>query len=73
MFLTLKHKDAIENNEMLNDEHIQAAHNIIKKQFPQLGGLQSTLLCQNKGFLSAIKSHGALQEGMYEIVYGTAK
>ena len=54
MCLTLKHKDAIENNEMLNDEHIQAAHNLMKKQFPQLGGLQSTLLCQNKG-LSAIK------------------
>eukprot|EP00731_Ephydatia_muelleri_P002679 Em0001g2679a len=46
MCLTLKHKDAIENNEILNDEHIQAAHNLMKKQFPQLGGLQSTLLCQ---------------------------
>ena len=62
MCLTLKHKDAIENNEMLNDEHIQAPHNL---QFPQLGGLQSTLLCQNKGISSAIKSHGALQEGMH--------
>ena len=59
------YKDAIENNEMLNDKHIQAAQNLMKKQFPQLGGLQSTLLCQNKGFSSAIKSHGALQEGMY--------
>ena len=29
MCLTLKHKDAIENNEMLNDEHIQAAHNLM--------------------------------------------
>ena len=34
----------------------------MKRQFPQLGGLQSTLLCQNKGFSSAIKSHGALQD-----------
>lgn len=72
MCLTLKHKDAIENNEMLNDEHIQAAHNLMKKQFPQLGGLQSTLLCQNKGFSSATKSHGALQEGIYVIFYDTA-
>ena len=67
MCLTLKHKDAIENNEMLNDEHTQAPHNLMKNQFPQLGGLQSTLLCQNKGISSAIKSHndGALQEGTY--------
>ena len=61
MCLTLKYKDAIENNEM---EHIQAAHNLMKKHIPQIGGLQSTLLCQNKGF-SAIKSLGALQEGKY--------
>ena len=61
MCLTLKHKDAIENNEMLNDEHIQAAHNLMKKQFPQLGGLQSTLLCQN----NSNKNLGALQEGKY--------
>ena len=47
---------------MFNDEHIQAAHNLIKEQ---LGGLQSTLLCQNKGFASVIKSDGALQEGMH--------
>ena len=62
MCLSFKHKDAIEYNEMFNDEHIQAAHNLIKEQ---LGGLQSTLLCQNKGFASVIKSDGALQEGMH--------
>ena len=50
---------------MLNDEHIQAAYNLMKKQFPQLRSLQSTLLCQNKGFSSAIKSDGALQEGIH--------
>ena len=52
------------NNEMLNAEHIQAAHNLKTKQFPQLGGLQSTLLSQNKGFSLAIKSDGVLQEGI---------
>ena len=65
MCLSFKHKEAIENNEMLNDEHIQAAHNLMKKQFPQLRSLQSTLLCQNKGFSSAIKSDGALQERIH--------
>ena len=65
MCLSFKHKDAIDNNEMLDDEHIQAAHNLMKKLFPQLGCLQSTLLCQNKGFSSAIKSDGALQAGMH--------
>lgn len=36
--LSYKHKTIIETNEMLTDEHIEAAQNLLKKQFPQLAG-----------------------------------
>ena len=59
--LSYKHKTIIETNEMLTDEHIQAAQ---KKQFQHLAGLQSTLLFQNKGFSPALIRDGSFQEGM---------
>ncbi|KAL5515133.1 hypothetical protein EMCRGX_G000258 [Ephydatia muelleri] len=60
--LNYKHKTIIETNEMLTDEHIQAAQNLLKKQFQHLAGLQSTLLFQNKGFSPALISDGSFQE-----------
>ena len=62
--LSYKHKTIIETNEMLTDEHIQAAQNLLKKQFQHLAGLQSTLLFQNKGFSPALISDGSFREGM---------
>ena len=35
---------------MLNDTHINAAHKLIKRQHPLIGGCQSTGLIQNKSF-----------------------
>ena len=35
----------------LTDEHISLAHNILKKQFPHIDGLQSPLLAQTNGFI----------------------
>ena len=59
-----KHKTIIETNEILADEHIPAAQNLLKKQFQHLAGLQSTLLVQNKGFSPALISDGSFQESM---------
>ena len=35
---------------LLSDKHMYAAQELIRKQFAQIGGLQSTLLCQSYGF-----------------------
>ena len=40
----------VEKREMHLDTHMLAAHKLIQKQFPNLDGCQSTLLCQNRGF-----------------------
>ena len=47
---------------MLTDEHIQAAQNLLKKQFEHLAGLQSTQLFQNKGFSPALISDGSFSK-----------
>ena len=47
----------VEKREMLLDTHMLAAHKLIQKQFPNLDGCQSTLLCQNRGF-SAVYGRG---------------
>ena len=57
-------KQLLKTNKMLTDEHIQAAQNLLKKQFRHLAGLQSTLLFQNKGFSPALISDGSFREGM---------
>ena len=42
---------SVKNGVWLSDDHIQLAQEVLKKQFPHLDGLQSTLLCQNDGFI----------------------
>ena len=42
---------ALKNGDWLSDEHIYLAQELIRKQFPNIQGLQSTLLCQNDGFV----------------------
>lgn len=46
---------------MLTDKHMHAAHKLLKKQFPDIQGCQSTLLEQNNGFkpvsASAVQIH----------------
>lgn len=50
--LDLREEDklAIENGNFLNDRHMHAVQKLLRKQFPGLDGLQSTLLCQNGDF-----------------------
>lgn len=49
--LDLKWNDRVtlETGRMLQDTHMHAAHQLIKKEFG-LDGCQSTLLCQTNGF-----------------------
>ena len=58
--LSFYDKEVIESEEgLLCDKHILAANKIFGKQFPQLQGLQSTLLSQTDGFspISAVDDH----------------
>lgn len=50
--LDLNHydKEVIEEGGFLSDRHMYATHKLLKKQFPDLNGLQSTLLNQTAGF-----------------------
>ena len=38
------------HENFLNDRHMHAVQKLLRKQFPGLDGLQSTLLCQNGDF-----------------------
>lgn len=50
----------LKNGDWLSDEHIQLAQELLRKQFPHLDGLQSSLLCQNDGFIP-IQSEGTMK------------
>lgn len=52
----------LKNGDWFNDDHIYLAQELIKKQFPYVGGLQSTLLCQNDGFVPI------QAEGIYKLI-----
>ena len=47
------------NGEELDDEHMHLAQKLLQKQFPQLNGLQSTLLSETDGFTPV--QHEAIQ------------
>lgn len=49
----------LKNGDWLSDDHVYLAQELIRKQFPHVQGLQSTLLCQNDGFVPI------QAEGMY--------
>lgn len=51
---------ALKDGDWLGDDHVYLAQALLKKQFPLLDGLQSSLLCQNDGF---VPIQG---EGMYK-------
>lgn len=40
----------LENGEMLNDTHITVANQLLRKQFPDIRGLQSSLLGESLSF-----------------------
>ena len=42
---------ALKNGDWLSDDHIYLAQELLRKQFPHIDGLQSSLLCQNNGFV----------------------
>ena len=54
---------ALKNRGWLDDDHIYLAQELLRKLFSLIDGLQSSLLCQNDGF---VPIQG---EGMYK--YGT--
>ena len=60
--LDLKSNDriVIQKNGLLNDKHMHAVHKLLRKQFPHINGLQSTLLSQKCGF-SSVSSDGKYQ------------
>ena len=49
---TADREKLLDSSQMLNDKHILAAHDLLRNQFPQLGGLQCSLLSQTNGFKS---------------------
>ena len=53
--LSTEDRQIIEKGGMLNDKHINAAHKLLQKKFPQCGGCQSSLLSQNQGFNALVK------------------
>lgn len=62
--LTYDDRDALEDNEMLTDKHMQAVHTLLAKQFPHLDSLQSPLLVQNGSFQPLACDGGYLSEGL---------
>ncbi len=42
---------AVKNENWLGDDHIHLAQELLRKQFPLIDWLQSTLLSQNDGFV----------------------
>ena len=51
---------ALKNGGWLDNDHIYLTQELLRKQFPLIDGLQSSLLCQNDGF---VPIQG---EGMYK-------
>ena len=47
---TQEMKDILKSGEWLTDEHIMLSQELLRSQFPQIGGLQSPLLAENDGF-----------------------
>ena len=58
--LTSLHKAHLSSDHLLDDIHIGAAQELIKKQFPHIGGLSNTLL-QNSDSLKPLQSNENLQ------------
>jgi len=54
--LTNLHKAHLSSDHLLDDIHMGAAQELIKKQFPHLGGLQNTVM-QNSEMLMSLKGN----------------
>ena len=64
--LTIYDKGCIEMEEgLLTDKHMLAASKLLKREFPGLQGLQSTLLSETDGFspISLEQNAGFVPEG----------
>ena len=48
--LTKQHKNQLYGGQLLDDIHVGASQMLIKMQFPEIGGLQNTLLQNSKNF-----------------------
>ena len=57
--LTREMAKTLKNGDWLGDDHIYLAQALLKEQFPFIDGLQSTLLCQDDGFIP-IQSEGTV-------------
>ena len=63
--LTVYDKGCIEMEDLLTDKYMLAASNLLKREFPGLQGLQSTLLSETDGFspISLEQNAGFVLEG----------
>ena len=62
--LNLKDRVTLEKGQMLQDTHMHAAHQLIKKEFG-IDGCQSTLLCQTSGFSPVTKEGKKLSVNLH--------
>ena len=53
-------RSVIKEGGGLSDKHMHTAHKLLRKQFPLMNGLQSTLLCQTRGF-APVSSNGRFE------------
>ena len=62
--LKLSDRTIIEKGGKLSDRHMYAAHKLLGRTFPSLGGLQSTLLSESGAFQPVSGSEGGfINEG----------
>ena len=63
--LTVYDKGCFEMEGLLTDKHMLAASKLLKREFPGLQGLQSTLLSETDGFspISLEQNAGFVPEG----------
>ena len=67
--LTYSDKTIIEEGKKLSDRHMHATHKLLSAEFPNLEGLQSTLLAETGGFLPVNGTAGDFfSEGDWHII-----
>ena len=65
-------KSVITQNGMLTDRHMHAVNKLLKREFPQIDGLHSTLLVQTGGFPPIRTSSGSGKHVTYLCILLTA-
>ena len=61
IYLTVEDKDIVVNGSVLNDKHINYGLNLIRNQYSDISGLQSTLLQRSRKVSPFLAGENALQ------------